>query len=74
MTPAQIIGSLNALQRRELDTIRSTLNEARLACLELRQETLAQQLDEADQALRSADLRTYRKRVETVIARLGHLK
>jgi hypothetical protein len=74
MTPAQIIGSLNALHRRELGVIRTTLNEARRACLELRQETLAQQLDEADQALRNADLRTYRKRVETVIARLGHLK
>ena len=32
MTPAQIIGSLNALQRGELDAIRFTLNEARLAC------------------------------------------
>ena len=74
MTPAQIIGSLNALHRGELDIIRSTLNEARLACLELREETLAQQLDEADQALRRADLRTYRKRVETVSSRLGHLK
>ena len=74
MTPAQIIGSLNALQRGELDSIRSTLHEARLACLDLQQETLAQQLDEADRALTSADLRTYRKRVETVIARLGHLK
>jgi cobalamin biosynthesis protein CobD/CbiB len=74
MTPAQIIGSLNALQRGEIDVIRSTLCEARLACLELCQETLAQQLDEADRALRRADLRTYRKRVETVVARLGHLK
>jgi ABC-type phosphate transport system auxiliary subunit len=74
MTPAQIIGSLNALHRREIDVIRSTLSEARMACLELRQETLAEQLDEADQALRRADLRTYRKRVETVIAKLGHLK
>ena len=74
MTPAQIIGSLNAWHRGALDIIRSTLNEARLACLELREETLAQQLDEADQALTRADLRTYRKRVETVISRLGHLK
>jgi hypothetical protein len=74
MTPAQIIGSLNALHLGELDSIRSTLQEARRACLELRQERLAQHLEEADQALRRADLRTYRKRVETVIARLGHLK
>jgi hypothetical protein len=74
MTPAQIIGSLNALHLGEVNAIRSTLNEARQACVDLHQEVLARQLDEAEQALRRADLRTYRKRVETVIAKLGHLK
>ena len=35
---------------------------------------LAEWLGQADTALERADLKTYRKRVETVIARLGHLK
>ena len=74
MTTAQIIGSLNALHLGDIDVIRSRLLEAKRACLELRQDGLARNLDEANQALERADVRTYRKRVETVIAQLGHLK
>jgi len=74
MKPAQIIGSLNALHVGDLDVIRTRLSEARRACLELEQEGLVRHLDEAEEALDRADIRTYRKRVETAIAQLGHLK
>ena len=74
MTPTQIIASLNALHLGELGLIGSKLDEARRACVELDQDSLAARLDEASDALRRADLLTYRKRVETVIAQLGHLR
>jgi hypothetical protein len=74
MRPAQIIASLNALSLGDMEVIRVRLVEARRACLELRLPELAGKLDEASSALEQADLKTYRRRVETVIARLGHLK
>lgn len=74
MDPVQIIACLNSLNVGEMELIRGRLGEARKACLELRRAELAAKLDEAEQALRRADLKTYRKRVETVVAQLGHLK
>lgn len=74
MTPGQIIASLNALNVGAMDLIWSRLEEARDACMGLEQEQLARHLDEACDALRQADLKTYRKRVQTVISRLGHIK
>jgi hypothetical protein len=74
VNPAQIIASLNSLHRGEMDTIRRRLHEAKQACLELEQLELAERLEEARNALGRADVKTYRKRVETVIAQLGHLK
>lgn len=74
MTPGQIIAALNALGVGELAAISAKLAEARRACLALEQVRLAAALDEAGQALSRADLKTYRKRVETVVAQLGHLK
>ncbi len=73
MDAAQIIACLNALGVGERETVRARLSEAREACRRLEPE-LALKLDEAERALATADLRTFRKRVETVIARLGHLK
>jgi len=72
--PARIIAALNALGRGEMATVRARLDEARRACVELAQEELATRLDEAASALARADLKTYRKRVESVISQLGHLK
>jgi hypothetical protein len=74
MTPLQIIASLNSLSVGEVELIGAKLDEARRACLALQQTQLAEHLDEASQALKRADVRTYRKRVETVIAQLGHIK
>jgi hypothetical protein len=70
----QLIAFLNALDVGELDSIAAKLDEARDACEELGQPELAEKLGEALQALGGADLRTYRKRVETVVSRLGHLR
>ncbi len=74
MKPSQIIACLNSLNVGEMDGIRSKLDEAREACLALDQTLLADQLGEAGSALSRADMKTYRKRVETVISQLGHLK
>jgi len=74
MNPAQLITYLNSIEIGEMDQIRGKLGEAREACNELSQHQLAEQIDEAEAALQRADVQTYRKRLETVIARLGHLK
>jgi hypothetical protein len=73
-TPSRLIAALNSLEVGELDALRHKLAEARRACLELEQAELADQLDAASAALGRADLRTFRKRVATVVARLGHLR
>ena len=74
MDTSQLIAFLNALNMGELDSIRVKLTRAEQACREMGQESLAGMLDEARRALAGADLKTYRKRIETVIARLGHLR
>ncbi len=74
MSPSRIIAALNALEFGELDAIRAKLDQARRACLELDQAELAARLDEASAALGRADVKTYRKRVESVISQLGHLR
>ena len=74
MDASQLIAYLNALNRGEVDGIRHKLEQARLACVELNQAGLAEQLGDASSALARADIRYYRKCVETVIARLGHVR
>lgn len=72
--PQRLIAFLNAIKVGELDGIRAKLASARDACLDLDQAELADRLSEAEEALFDADLKTYRKRIATVISRLGHLK
>ena len=74
MTTTQLVAYINAIRVGEMDGIRGKLDEARKACRDLDQEDLAQVLTEAEAALDQADMKVYRKRMETVIARLGHLK
>ena len=74
MKPTQIIASLNSLHVGDMDLIRAKLDRAREACLVLEQADLAQRLGEAGKALLRADVKTYRKRVESVISQLGHLR
>jgi len=74
MSGARLIAYLNAIRIGDLDSIRTKLDEARRACMDLEQADLADKLTEASSALGRLDMKTYRKRLETVIARLGHLK
>jgi hypothetical protein len=74
VTPDRVIALLQSLSVGELAGVRVKLDEARQACLALEHAELADKLSEAGQALDSADLKTYRKRIETVVARLGHLR
>jgi hypothetical protein len=74
MDYTKLIASLNALEVGELSGLRAKLAEAKQACVDLGQLELADKLAQAEEALRRADLSTYRKRVETVIARAGHLR
>jgi len=74
MDTSKLIAHLNALNLGEMDAIRDKLEQARQACLDLQQAELAGYLGDASRALSNADLKTYRKRVETVIARLGHIR
>jgi len=73
-TPSQLIAFLNAIEVGEMRGIRVKVEQARQACLELDLGELADKLAEAGDALRTADMKTYRKRIETVVARLGHLR
>ena len=73
-TPSQLIAFLNAIEVGEVTGIRDKIEVARQACIELDLRELADKLGEAGDALRSADMKTYRKRLQTVVARLGHLR
>ena len=72
--PSRIIALLNSLGVGEMEGIRSKLDQARRACLEMDRADLAERLEEALTALGRAEMKTYRKRVETVVSRLGHLR
>ena len=74
LNASQLIAFLNAINVGELDGIRAKLGLAREACISLEQDDLAGKLTEAEAALFEADMTTYRKRIETVIARLGHIR
>lgn len=71
---SQLMASLNSIQVGDMDTIRSKLVEAETACRDLELEELAGKMGEARAAFARADLKTFRKRIETVVARLGHLR
>lgn len=74
MDPSKLIAHLNAIRVGDIDIIRVKLAQAVEACDALPAPELAELLKEAERALGHADLRLYRKRLETVIARLGHLR
>lgn len=74
MNPSQLIAFLNAMTCGDLDSIAGKLKEALEACSDLGETGLASKLDEARTALLAGDLKTYRKRVATVVAGLGHVR
>ena len=74
MTAAQLVVFLNAIAVGDLEAIRAKLIVARDACRDLDQTELVTKLDEAIEGLGQGDLKLYRKRVEAVVSKLGHLK
>ena len=73
-TPSQLIALLNALTTGDLDAIRSKLDEARKGVAALGFDEVEGLVTEARTALDGGDLKTYRKRVASAIAKLGHLR
>ena len=74
MDTGQLIAFLNALHVGDLEALHRKLGEAQRACEAADQPELASRLVEAAAALKSGDVKTYRRRIETVVARLGHLR
>ena len=74
MNASQLIASLNALSFGDVDVLKSRIADAVHACRQLGQDELATMLAEARDGLSTGDLRLYRKRVETVVSKLGHLR
>ena len=74
MNASQLIASLNALSFGDVDVLKSRIADAADACRHLGQDELATMLAEARDGLTAGDLRLYRKRVETVVSKLGHLR
>jgi len=73
-TPSQLIALLNSLTFGDLDAIRTKLDEARSALSGLGHVEVAGIVADARKALVEGDLKTYRKRVATAIAKIGHLR
>ena len=74
MDANQLIAHLNAIKIGDLDAIRGKLQQASQACVGIEQPDLAGKLDEALEALDRLDLKTYRRRVEAVVSKLGHIR
>ena len=74
MTPNKLLALLNSLSVGELDSIAGKIEQAKAGCLEIGESDLATRLDEALEALDGLDMTTYRKRIETVVSKLGHLR
>ncbi len=74
MDESGLIAMLNALSTGELDGLLAKLQEAQEGCRELGHQDLGDRLGLARQALLDCDTRTFRKQVETVVSRLGHLR
>lgn len=74
MTAQQLIAFLNALSLGDLESLLGKLDEARGALATLGHDDLVATIGDAQGALRAGDVKTYRRKVQTAIARLGHLK
>jgi len=72
MTTSQLIAHLNGLTVGNLESLTTRIDTAVNACRGLGHEEIAGLLDEARRGLERGDLKTFRKRVETAVARLGH--
>jgi hypothetical protein len=69
-----VIVTLNSLQIGDVDRILERLDEVGQALAEMAQDELVRSLQEARTAIRSGDVPLFRKRVQHVVSRLGHLR
>ena len=74
MTEKQLIAFLNALTLGDLASLLQKLDQAAGASAALGHEEITTILREARGALGGGDVRGYRRKLETAIARLGHVK
>ena len=74
MTGKQLIAFLNALTLGDLAALLQKLDQAASAAAALGHEEIATIVLEARRALEGGDVKTYRRKIETAIARLGHVK
>jgi len=74
VNPQQLIALLNSLTFGDLAALSAKLDQARAACAALGHAGIAEVVGEARAALTAGDLKTYRRKLETAVARLGHVK
>jgi len=74
MTAEQLIAFLNALTFGDLAALGAKLEQARSSCAALGHAEIAGAIEEARAALLSGDVKTYRRKIETALSRLGHVK
>ena len=74
MNASQLIAHLNAMSCGDLASVSRKLDAAAEACRQMDEAELVAMLTEARGCLDRGDLKTYRRRLQTVVARLGHLR
>jgi hypothetical protein len=74
VTAQQLIAYLNALTFGDLEALASKLEAARSACVALGHGEIAETIEAARAALEVGDVKTYRRKIETAVSRLGHVK
>ena len=68
------ISTLNSLQIGEMERIRRRLVEVRRSLEEVGEPNLLAKLEEAQTAIVQGDVPLFRKRIQHVVSRLGHLR
>ena len=72
-TPRELILRLNSLSIGDLELLRTKLDAARHDLGELGQEELAGRMDDAIRHLAAGEMADYRRVVNQVVSRLGHV-
>jgi hypothetical protein len=70
----QVISVLNSIEVGAIERIAGRLEEARRLLADMGQADLVAKLAEADEAIRCGDVPLFRKRLQNVVSRLGHLR
>ncbi|MFQ5669558.1 MAG: hypothetical protein ACE5HD_03435 [Acidobacteriota bacterium] len=70
----RVISNLNSIHLGDLDRIAGRLEEARRTLEQLDAQDLVASIQEAQRAIRQGDVPLFRRRVQHVVSRLGHLR